>query len=386
MAPDVIQPVAVAAGPHVVTPLSQDPKEKFYRHFQEEFASIRNRIEDLPSVAVIGGERQDALDAILGSISNLSNEVSDASDYVPAYDQRTYSEAIKLLTEKLNQTTAKLAPRSRFQFKSRSAAAGSDQALGRAADPRLLTTAGRVDATPASPDETADPSSRVEAEDAVSDLPSIKAKDYNKEMAQPSTSRVRMPSFSTAKEIVIFGQTGLHIILPSTASRATSAGRLTDINDCVVDMSMVTASSAPFASLMLNNIRNSLVLAGHVDGPVHITGVSDSIVVVAARQVRIHECKNVDLYLDCSSHPIIEDCSGMRFAPLPPSFENPDDPSKNQWDQVQDFKWLKSEKSPNWSILPEGERIAEDIWVNVVPGKPGKDLSDILDAVGIARR
>lgn len=224
------------------------------------------------------------------------------------------------MTERLNQTTAKLAPRSRFQFKSRGATAGSSQALGRAAaDPRHLTT-NQNNATPTPPGEPVEGSTRVEAEDAVTDLPSIKTKDYNKEMAQPGASRVRTPSFSTAKEIVIFGQTGLHIILPSTASRATSSGRLTDIRDCVVDMSVITASSAPFASLMLKSINRSLVVAGHVDGPAHITGVSDSIVVVAARQVRIHECKNVDIYLYCSSHPIIEDCSGMRFAPLPPSF------------------------------------------------------------------
>jgi hypothetical protein len=78
-----------------------------------------------------------------------------------------------------------------------------------------------------------------------------------------------------------------------------------------------TGSGAPFASLMLKNINHSLIIAGHVNGPTHITGIEDSVVVVAARQVRIHECKNVAVYLHCTSHPIIEDCSGMRFAPLP---------------------------------------------------------------------
>jgi hypothetical protein len=48
--------------------------------------------------------------------------------------------------------------------------------------------------------------------------------------------------------------------------------------------------------------------------------VSDSTIVVVARQVRIHECSNVDIYLHCGSHPIIEDCSGMRFSPLPKAY------------------------------------------------------------------
>ena len=54
-------------------------------------------------------------------------------------------------------------------------------------------------------------------------------------------------------------------------------------------MSVPTAAAggAPFASLALNNISGSLIVAGHVDGPVHITGVRDSVLVIVSRQVRI---------------------------------------------------------------------------------------------------
>lgn len=37
MAPQVIHPVAATTGSHVVTGM-QDPKEKFYRRFQDEYA------------------------------------------------------------------------------------------------------------------------------------------------------------------------------------------------------------------------------------------------------------------------------------------------------------------------------------------------------------
>jgi hypothetical protein len=56
------------------------------------FSAIQEQISQLSSIAVAGGERQDAIENILAGISRLSNEVSDASDYVPAYDQRLYSE------------------------------------------------------------------------------------------------------------------------------------------------------------------------------------------------------------------------------------------------------------------------------------------------------
>ena len=54
----------------------------------------------------------------------------------------------------------------------------------------------------------------------------------------------------------------------------------------------------------------------------------------------------------------------MRFAPfprLPPSFHGAVEAAAlnlaaNQWDQVDDFNWLKATASPNWCVLPENER------------------------------
>ncbi|KAK1673965.1 tubulin binding cofactor C [Colletotrichum godetiae] len=387
MAPEVLQQFAVGGGLPVTK--MQDPKEKFYHHFQEEVISLQEQIDNVSSISQVGGERQDAIDHILAGISNLSNEVADASDYVPSYDQRNYAQAVKALTDKLNETTAKLAPRSRFQFKPRgasSATANSDLATPKN-DPRLMVGASLADPLPPSrggPVIAPPDSSQPTETDGLGDLPNF-PKNYNEEMARPSATKVRKPSFSTAKDIAVFGQDGLHIILPSSASRATSSGRLTDLKGCVVDMSIALSGHTSFANLALKNIERSLVVAGNVAGPAHITCVSDSIIVVSARQVRIHECRNVDIYLHCSSHPIIEDCSNMRFAPLPPSFDTTEDPTKNQWDQVDDFKWLKSEPSPNWSVLAEEKRLPEEIWTKVVPGERGKDLHDILKAVGVQK-
>ncbi|KAM0324782.1 hypothetical protein ACHAQA_007746 [Verticillium albo-atrum] len=343
MTPDVIQPVAAGGGLPVVTRM-QDPKEKFYRHFQVEVTNLQDHIDRLSSIAVVGGERQDAVDSVLAAISRLSNEVADAADYVPSYDQRNYSQAIKTLTDKLNATTTKLAPRSRFQFKSRAQPSVNSSSAPKS-DPRVFSNSNDLAAP--QPSAAAATNETSEARDTVPPLPSTSVRNYNDEIAQPSTSHVRKPSFSTARDIAIYGQTGLHILLPATASHATSSGRLTDIAGCVVDMSRATGTSAPFANLALKNIDRSLVLAGNVDGPVHITGVRDSILVVSARQ------------------------------------ESPGEVPENQWDQVDDFKWLKAEKSPNWSVLPEEERLDEKIWEDVVPGEPGKGLKDILQAVKI---
>ncbi|CAK7221537.1 hypothetical protein SEUCBS140593_004603 [Sporothrix eucalyptigena] len=371
-----------------------DPKERFYRQFQIEVVDIQAHISKLGSIAIIGGERKDATDSILTRISKLSLEVADASDFIPAYDQRTYSATVKSLTEQLNEELAKLAPaKPRFQFKRTAKPAASSAGTAAAADNRLLRG---VPDKPAAKMETKKETSSAasEAPDTVGALPVIPAtavKNYNAEIASTAGS-VRKPSFSSAREVSLSGHTGLHIILPLSASRATSYGSLTDLTSCVVDMSVPTASTArggggsAFQSLMLRNIERSLIVAGHVQGAVHITGLKNCVVVVAARQVRIHECDRVDVYLQCGSRPIIEDCRRMRFAPLPQTYANEGEgEDKNQWDQVDDFKWLRSDASPNWSVLPEAERLPETVWTGSVPGGPGLSTEDVLKTVGIRK-
>jgi hypothetical protein len=61
----------------------------------------------------------------------------------------------------------------------------------------------------------------------------------------------------------------------------------------------------------------SLIITGQVAGAIHITDVSNSVIVTACRQFRMHGSKHVDVYLHSTSRPIFEDCEGLRFAPLP---------------------------------------------------------------------
>lgn len=267
------------------------------------------------------------------------------------------------------------------------------------------------------------------AEDGLGDLPNLgdgKGKNYNVEIASQPGTGIRKPSFSAARDIDISSHQGMHIILPATASRATSSGSVTDLGGCVVDMSVPTLSAAgkaetkgtrkskasPFASLVIKNVSHSLIIAGRVTGPAHITGVKDSVLVVNARQVRIHECENVTVWLWCGSHPIIEGCKGMRFAEIPdpyvsvcPPFSSPSphprhvkseadarwqltvgqDSTNNQWNQVDDFNWLKAEASPNWKTISDQDKewVPVQFWETTVRGAPSLSTDDILRGAGI---
>jgi len=387
------QPLGVRAPFDQTTMQQSDIKERFYRYFQHEVIELQEQMGELESRSLIGGERQDAIDHCLAGISRLSNEVTDASGFIPAYDQRTYGQAIKALTEKLQETRSKFAPRSRFQFKTtkNSSAISLNDAAELAAEQRLQPLGGKgvgsstESSMATTPANLMTPPSEAEARETVGELPSF-PKNYNEEMTR-APGPIRQPSFSQATNVNISDHTGLHIILPSTAARATASGSITRLNRCIVDMSVPTANGAPFAGLALKNIKNSLIIAGHVAGAAHITSIENSIIVVAARQVRMHDCKNVDVYLYCASRPIIEDCSNIRFSPIPEHHTiASEEPVQNQWDQVDDFKWLKPEHSPNWSILPAEERLKDEIWTDAVAGGPGVGLEDIFKKIGLPKR
>lgn len=245
----------------------------------------------------------------------------------------TYPQALKALHEQLNIQTSRLGPRSRFSFSSR-----SKEAFLSSSSPTSPSNIVQTSLTHKSDENDSSavlsPLDKSAEDDGLGDLPTFgdsKGKNYNAEIASQTGTGIRKPSFSAARDIDISSHQGMHIILPATASRATTSGSLTDLQGCVVDMSVPTMSisgkentkgtrkskASPFANLVIKNVSRSLIIVGQVSGPAHITGVKDSVLVVNARQVRIHECENVTVWLWCGSHPIIEGCKGMRFAEIP---------------------------------------------------------------------
>ncbi len=42
--------------------------------------------------------------------------------------------------------------------------------------------------------------------------------------------------------------------------------------------------------------------------------------------------------------------------------------TRNAWQEVKDFKWLRTQQSPNWSVLPEAARGEEEVVEAVAEG------------------
>lgn len=345
-------------------------------------------MERLNNTSFTGGERSDAVDHCLAGIERLSHEVKDASSYIPAYDQRTYGEAIKALNEKLQGIRNTFAPPKKFQFKTArknpSAISLSDAA--ELAQQNKLRVPGYQSDTSNSTSFAPTPLDKLSPTEEKTEQDLLINKNIQgvKQEDSEGTSAIHKPSFSNASSVTISYHNGLHIILPTSASHATSSGTVSNLRRCVVDLSPPTTNGGPFASLILKNIKDSLIVCGRVNGPIHITGVENSVIVISCRQYRMHGSKNVDVYLYCSSRPIIEDCEEIRFASLPETYSTPETSNTpNQYDQIDDFKWLKSEPSPHFNLLPTSEYIKEEVWRDVVPGGVSVSLNDILKAVTI---
>jgi hypothetical protein len=117
-----------------------------------------------------------------------------------------------------------------------------------------------------------------------------------------------------------------------------------NLENCV----LVIRNEAP--AISLNNLRKCVVIAENVTGSARITGVHETKIALGAKQLRIHDSTQTDFYVAVFGNPIIENCSGLRFAPLRGAESGP-------WDNVKDFNCpTTGETSPNWSVLPEKER------------------------------
>ncbi|KAJ5306186.1 hypothetical protein PENANT_c024G06233 [Penicillium antarcticum] len=376
-------------------------KERFFRYFQHEITDLQQKMDNLADTSLVGGERVDATDHCLAGIVRLSNEVKDAASYIPTYDQRVYAEAIKALQDRLSETRAAFEPRSKFSFKTKknaSAISLSDAATMAAAgrlsipgyrSPGASSVSSSANQTPNYPSTPLNEPDRQQnqqerPECAPTSFPPSAVDNF---ATKPHSDKAGPFAAIGVSSVSVDDHYGLHIMLPSSGSTSTVPASITSLEHCIVDMSIPTANGKPYASLTAKGIKESLLVCGQVNGPAHITDVQNTVMVVSCRQFRMHNCKNVDVYLSCSSNPIIEDCSDIRFGRIPKAYAlNHDRPDhEDRWSQVEDFKWIKPEPSPNWSLLDPNDAVPEEVWAEIVPGGPGWSLEDILHAINLIK-
>lgn len=375
------------------------------------------------------GERTDALEHAQAGIARLSDAVRAHGPSIPAHDRKTYADAITALYDKLAAVRTEGQPRQKFAFRSggskgrggvftakKNASAislGDAEEMaerGRREVPGFLTSGESSGVGSPVRDGSLGGEESMRDGDMVKKERKDDGPEENSHTPNPKTQdgvsrHIRLPSvaYSSSQSIPpvkIAEHTNAHIILPPSARHATTAASLANLRRCVVDLSSPSHSTTtttttttttatrecgqPFASLTMKGLRDCLILGGRVAGPVHATDLRNCILVFEeARQFRLHGSKDCQVYLRVSSRPVIEECQGIAFAP----FSDEDEGSeKGLWQQVDDFQWLRSgEKSPNWRILPEGERIRQETWDDVGRGVLRRGVEEILGSMGVGK-
>ncbi|KAB8343045.1 hypothetical protein FH972_022639 [Carpinus fangiana] len=411
---------------HDTPMLKLSPRAKANRHSSSTPSSNSNRqIDSLKDIFDADGGRADAIENCLASIAKLSDNVKDAVTYTPAYDQRTYSELIKKLISGLDTTRTAVAPRPKFSFKNRKMASAS------------ISTQSAIDLKGASQElETSFSNSPHGVRPADSTTPSTPSgsKDSSTSLQPPRTGvSVALANSNDVLEISnVFNR--CYDFLPIKGNTAYSSVVLTGVSRTFVDLRRRPVSdttleengkteensaspSQDLANVSLRDITSSLIITGPVSGPIHMTNVKDSILLLSCRQFRMHESHNTNVYTYCASHPIIEACSRIFFHPLPSEFgsggSSPREEihlggftdeekryGKNMWSNIDDFDWLKSEPSPNFHVMnpqqnAEGGSILEpttwpEMWTEIVAD--GTDdtqagrVGEFLVAVGLQQK
>ncbi|XP_046663545.1 tubulin-specific chaperone C [Homalodisca vitripennis] len=116
----------------------------------------------------------------------------------------------------------------------------------------------------------------------------------------------------------------------------------------------------------ISNVSRCKILCGPVSTSVFVENCKDSDLVVACQQLRIHSTLDSNFYIHVTSKAIIEDSSGVQFAPYNLDYIGIKehfsisglDWRVNKWCEIDDFNWLTfNVPSPNWKEIPEESRI-----------------------------
>jgi hypothetical protein len=344
----------------------------------------------------------------LSSIARLSNEVNDISATTPARDQKTYAEAIKALNTKLQEVRNAFAPKPKFAFKSRLRLSEKKNESAISLNDSAELDDQKQQKVPGSVPDSLSGDSGVHARASNLPPPILNSIDSLEPALTGTTTRTReeqdldhkseeirhKPPPSNQSRLEVVDCDGSYYAIPPEVKY--SSGTVAKIRDSIVNLSRQDSGSANsgeqpafLAALTLKDIRRSLILCGKVAGAVHLTDIHDSVIVLQSRQFRMHDSTNCRIYLKTSSRPIIEDCGRLQFAPAPRTFlyateangaevENDED---GLWANVDDFKWLKPEPSPNWSKLPSGERLSPSKWEALLG--PQEDIRNVLQSAGV---
>ncbi|XP_054837736.1 tubulin-specific chaperone C [Eublepharis macularius] len=293
---------------------AQAVQEEQSDFFTTAFAQEREAVEALLEPASDEAAAAGRLEEAAGRLQSLQRLLTDSVRFLAPYEVRQAQATVARLQGALSERRLQVQPKKRFAFRAlKKEAAAAREPPKTSARPQASSGA----ALPCSSEPSADPEcgfSQAEGKDL--ELGPAELLQRNVALSQLSRCRVRLRGN------------------PNT--------------------------------LVVRCCRDCTLLCGPVSTSVLMEDCSGCLVALACQQLRTHHTTQSSFYVQVTSRAILEDCSGVRFAPytwnyagIEADFETSGlDRSRDNWSQVDDFNWLaRDEPSPNWSVIPEEERI-----------------------------
>lgn len=115
------------------------------------------------------------------------------------------------------------------------------------------------------------------------------------------------------------------------------------------------------AAVTIDDCVSCQIFVGPVKGSIFLRDCSQCRVMVACQQFRSRDCKKMDILLHCSSQPVIESCTKMKFGCFTASYPQLEDQFNsagislvgNNWSDLHDFTPASGEI--NWSLLDHSD-------------------------------
>lgn len=256
----------------------------------------------------------------------LKNYLFESKIFLKVYDIRKAQEALQLLENDASKLEAKLIPRKKFGFKSRQFV--------------KKTTEKSNDVT-----------------DSLKDLKITETVVANGVGEQNKIKKIYNKYGDNT--CMLLGKVDEKLVLDAENVNKNDV-LLSDLTRCTVKI-YGTPNTLHMVSLV-----QCTILIGPVTTSVFVDDCRDCEFAFACQQLRLHNSTNCKVYLHVTSRAIIEDCTKIFVAPYNWTYDDQTNHFKlagldskiNNWDSIDDFNWLSTEKaSPNWSILEPEMRV-----------------------------
>ena len=255
-------------------------------------------------------EKKDSLESITSKIKIYREEFYNVMEFLPGYDKLQYSKNYEDELEKVNNLKNKLFPKKKFAFSK----ANKKQ--------------------------------------------NEKIKEQEKKENEENSKKQEINEISET-DLVMKDLNNCNKKYTKEEIKGKNNILMENINNCDIYLLF------DFKACYINNCSKCNIYLGSISGGTHITHCSESKIYLMTHQLRIHQTVKTHFYVLINSNPIIENSKENVFHPLKIKYDEYENNLKisginennNSWDKVQDFQWLKKDKSPNFETDDTNEII-----------------------------